>query len=156
MSAKYNEKKHDQLIKVGRKIEKGVIHKLEPAFVDSILGTLDFFGASQGELQQFAFDLKAAKYKIWDFLGMNYDSKYMQSQPVFVGLDKLVDLYIKMENVGGFAWFLRGHDLQIEEPKKCADCIKSYEDWKNESPEDAAKREKEQLDFYGGNVIDVS
>ena len=153
MNHKYNEEKHHQLLAVGRKIEKGVTHKLDPPVVDSILGTLDFFGASQAELQQFNFDLKAAKYKIWDFLGMNYDSEYMQSKPVFVGLDKLVDLYIKMEHVGGFAWFLRGHDLEIEEPEKCDDCIKSFEDYSNKSPAQLAKEQEETLAFYGGNVI---
>ncbi len=154
MSAKYDDKKHGRLLEVGRKIEKGVTHKLEPPFIDSILGTLEFFGASDAEMKQFIFDLKVAKYKIWDFLGMSYDSEYIQSKPVFIGFDKLVDLYTKMKDVGGFAWFLRGHDLDIEEPKKCADCIKSYQDWKKESPEDAAKREKEMKDFYG-EVIDV-
>jgi len=154
MSAKYNEEKHGRLLEVGRKIEKGVTHKLEPPFIDTILGTLEFFGADDKDIGQAVFDLKAAKYKIWDWLGFSYDSKYNQDKPIFVGLDKLVDLYIKMENVGGFAWFLRGHDLQVEEPHKCKDCIKSYEDWKNESPEDAAKREKEMKDFYG-EVIDV-
>ena len=128
----YNEKKHEQLIALGRKLEKGVTHKLDDPFVESILGTLQFFNASSPEMGQFAFDLKVAKYKIWDFLGMNYDSEYLQKQPVFVGLEHLVDLYIKMENLGGFAWFLRGHDLQCEKPKKCEDCIKSYSDWKNE------------------------
>ena len=151
----YNEQKHEQLIEVGRKLEKGVTHKLEPPFVDSILGTLEFFGADQAELQQFSFDLKVAKYKVWDFLGMNYDSEYMQSKPVFQGLDKLVDLYIKTEHVGGFAWFLRGHDLEIEEPHKCDDCIKSYEDWSSKSPEQLAEEQKEMENFYGG-VIDVS
>jgi hypothetical protein len=155
MNNKYNEEKHDQLLEVGRKIEKGITHPLEDPFVDSILGTLQFFGANPAEMQQFTFDLKAAKYKIWDFLGMNYDSKYMQSKPVFVGLDKLVDLYIKMKDVGGFAWFLRGHDLDIEEPKKCADCIKSYKDWKSKSPAQLAAEQKEKEDFFGG-VIDIA
>jgi hypothetical protein len=150
----YNKEKHEQLIAVGRKIEKGIAHKLEPPFVDSILGTLDFFGASSQEMQQFNIDLKLAKFKIWDFLGMNYDSKYIQSKPVFVGFDKLVDLYIKMEHVGGFAWFLRGHDLEIEEPEKCEDCIKSFEDYDSKSPAQLAKEQEEMLAFYGGNVID--
>jgi hypothetical protein len=154
MNHKYNEEKHHQLIAVGRKIEKGSAHKLAPPFVDSILGTLEFFGASSAEMQQFSIDLKLAKFKIWDFLGMNYDSKYMQSKPVFVGLDKLVDLYIKMENVGGFAWFLRGHDLQIEEPKKCEHCIESFNDYSSKSPEQLAAEQEEMLAFYGGNVID--
>ncbi len=154
MEIKYDSEKHEKLLEIGRKLEKKVTHQLEPPMIDSILGTLDFFGAESAEMQQFTFDLKAAKYKIWDFLGMNYDSEYMQSKPVFVGLDKLVDLYIKMEDVGGFAWFLRGHDLEVEKPKKCKDCIKSYLDWHNETPEQEAARIKEMKDFYG-EVIDA-
>jgi hypothetical protein len=155
MNAKYNEQKHQELLAVGRKLEKGIAHKLDEPFVDSLLGTLEFFNASDAEMKQFIFDLKVAKYKIWDFLGMNYDSHYMQEQPVFVGIEKLVDLYIKMEDVGGFAWFLRGHDLQIEEPKKCDHCIESYNDYKSKSPEQLAKEQQEMLDFYGGNIIEV-
>jgi len=148
----YNYKKHQKLIEVGSQIEQGTTHKLEPPFIDSILGTLDFFGASDIERNQFISDLKFAKFKIWDFLGMNYDSEYMQSKPVYSGLDKLVDLYIRMENVGGFAWFLRGHDLEIEEPKKCEDCIKSYSEWHNQTPEERESEWKEKEKIFGGVI----
>ena len=155
MNNKYNEEKHHQLLEVGRKIEKGVTHPLEAPFIDSILGTLDFFGLEGADLKQAAWDLKVAKYKIWDWLGFSYDSKYLQDRPGFDGFVKLVDLYIKMKDVGGFAWFLRGHDLEIEEPKKCADCIKSYKEWHSKSPEQLAKEQKEMEEFYGG-VIDIA
>jgi hypothetical protein len=132
MNAKYNEQKHQELLAVGRKLEKGVAHRLEEPFVDAILATLQFFNADQAEMQQFIFDLKVAKYKVWDFLGMNYDSHYMQEKPVYVGIEKLVDLYIAQNNLGGFGWFLRGHDLQVEDPHRCEDCVQSYLDWKKQ------------------------
>ncbi len=149
MTIEYNSAKHLKLIEIGRTLEKSQTHELEPPFIESILGTLEFFGAGAPELAQFKSDLGFARFKIWDFLGMNYDSEYMQSKPVFVGLDKLVDLYIRMENVGGFAWFLRGHDLQIEEPKKCEDCIKSYEEWHDQTPEDRVAEQREMQEFFG-------
>jgi len=149
----YIKAKHMALLEAGKRLEKKQTHQLEPPFVESILGTLEFFGADGKDMNQFKIDLIAAKYKIWDFLGMNYDSEYMQSKPVFQGLDKLVDLYIRMEDVGGFAWFLRGHDLQIEEPKKCEDCIKSYDDWHNQTPEERMAEQKEMEKVFG-EVID--
>jgi len=145
----YNKAKHLKLIEVGKKLEKKTTHQLEQPFVESILQTLQFFGADQAANHQFVIDLRIAKYKIWDFLGMNYDSEYMQSKPVFQGLDKLVDLYIRMENVGGWAWFLRGHDLEVEEPKKCEDCIKSYDEWHNQTPEERMAEQEEREKIFG-------
>jgi len=151
-SPQYNEAKHEKLLAVGRKIEKKLTHQLEPPFCESIMQTLEFFGADDKDLGQIKLDLYFAKFKIWDAMGMWYSSEYFQSKPIYRGIDKLVDLYIKMENVGGFAWFLRGHDLDVQEPEKCADCIKSYNDWHNETPEQRAKNQKEMEEFYGPTI----
>jgi len=148
----YNEKKHEKLLEVGRKLEKKQTHQLEMPFVESIMGTLEFFGADSADLGQIKMDLCFAKFKLWDAMGMWYSSAYFQSKPIYVGIDKLVDLYIRMNHVGGFGWFLRGHDLDIEEPKHCDDCIKSYEEWHNETPEQRAEKQKEMEEFYGPTI----
>ncbi len=151
-SPQFNQAKHRRLLEVGRKIEKKQTHQLEQPFLESIMQTLEFFGADGKDLGQIKMDLYFAKFKIWDAMGMWYTSEYFQSKPIYVGIDKLVDLYIRMENVGGFAWFLRGHDLDIEEPKKCDDCIKSYNDWHNETPEQRAEYQAETEKIFGPTI----
>ena len=44
----------------------------------------------------------------------------------------MAKLYIAQKNLGGFAWWLRGHDLDVETPARCQDCIESYKNWKEE------------------------
>jgi len=151
-SPQFNKDKHRKLLEVGRKIEKSQTHQLEQPFLESIMQTLEFFGADGKDLGQIKMDLYFAKFKIWDAMGMWYTSEYFQSKPIYVGIDKLVDLYIRMENVGGFAWFLRGHDLDVEEPKKCNDCIKSYDEWHNQTPEERTQDQKEIEKFYGPTI----
>ncbi len=149
----YNEKKHEKMLAIGRKLEKKQTHQLEQPFVETIMQTLEFFGADGRDLGQIKIDLCLAKYKIWDAMGMWYSSEYFQSKPIYRGIDKLVDVYIKQNHVGGFAWFLRGHDLECEEPHRCEDCIKSYDDWHNQTPEERMEDQKEMEKFYGP-VID--
>lgn len=132
----YNKELHSQLIDVGKKLERGSTHRLEEPFIETLLATLEYYGASQNQLRQVHFDLVKARYKIFDALGMWYtgrleDPNNTVSQ-VQDCLEKMVRLYILQSDVGGFAWFLRGHDLDIEEPVRCEDCIKSYHDWRNE------------------------
>jgi len=150
----YNAAKHKKLIVLGKSLEKGVTHKLPESFIHSIIGTLDFFGASAGELQQAIFDLTVAKYKIFDVLGMMYSSEYYQAKPIYAAIEKLVDLYIAQAHVGGFAWFLRGHDLDIEEPHHCDDCIKSYDEFMSLTPEQRAAAKAKLIETYG-NVIEI-
>jgi len=149
---KYSITKHEELLRIGSSLERGTTHKLSEPFIDSILGTLDFFGASTEELQQAIIDLKFAKFKIFDFLGMMYSSKYYQAKPIYTAIEKLVDLYIAQSHVGGFAWFLRGHDLEIEEPHTCKDCIKSYDEYTNQTPEQRLEAEEQLEKIFGGNL----
>lgn len=134
----YDEQLHSTLLEVGRELETRVSHELELPFVESIMATLDYFGANQAQMSLIKFDLLRAQYKIFDFLGMAYTGRLndpsdsIASQQVHNAIEKMVKLYILQKHVGGFAWFLRGHDLDIEEPSRCEDCIKSYDEWRAE------------------------
>lgn len=63
------------VMKAGRKHNKGITHKIDRNGVQAIVGTLDFFGASQTYLQQTMFDLTRAKYKIYDWLAMGLNGR---------------------------------------------------------------------------------
>lgn len=122
-----------RLIEEGKTIEKGVTHALEPPFVDAILGTLEYFGAGGDDYAMAAFDLKVAKYKIYDWLAMCCRGRLGEDSPLnAVIIPKLAKLYLAQKNVGGFAWWLCGHDLECEEPSHCEDCINSYNNRRNE------------------------
>ena len=130
---KYDEGLHAELLEVGTKIEKKMTHQLPKPFVGTILGTLEFFGASSAQLAQAKMDLTFAKFKIWDMLGIWYTGGLVHAKgEVFDCIEKMVKLYILQKHVGGWAWWLRGHDLQIEEPSECQDCKDSYDSWLKE------------------------
>lgn len=126
----YNHQLHEQLVTVGRKIEKGMTHELPDEMVECVLGTLYYYGAKSDLLSLVSFDLLRAKYKIWDWLGMCLTGRTDErtDSSVYKCIEKMAKLYVDMENVGGWAWFLNGHDLDVEEPHKCNDCIESYKD----------------------------
>lgn len=142
LKEKYNEQLHEEMCEVGRKLEKKTTHQLPKPFLNAILGTMEYYGADSKQLAQAKFDLFAAKYKIWDALGMWYTGRLEAKGELLKCLENFCKLYIAQNHVGGFAWFLRGHDLDIESPKRCEDCIQSYKDWlteiveKGENPND--------------------
>lgn len=156
---KYDKDIHSKLLICGKKLEKTTTHSLEKPFVETILSTLDYFGCSQAQLGLVAFDLGTAKYKIWDWLGMAYTGRIEDpndssaTEQAHKTIEKMIKLYLLQNHVGGFAWWLRGHDLDVEEPTRCEDCIKSYDEWHNESDEDRMKKQKEMEEFYGGNIL---
>jgi hypothetical protein len=160
MTPNYDQKLHSRLLEVGNKIEKSQTHSLEPPFINAVLGTLEYFGSSNEQLQLARFDLCVAKYKIYDWLGMAYTGRYqivqdpLASQTFFETIQKLVKLYVLMQNVGGFGWFLRGHDLDVEEPALCEHCIKSYNEWHNQTPEQR-QAEQAKRDKFWGEPIEV-
>lgn len=139
MTIQYNQQLHSKLLEVGRELEKTQTHQLEKPFIESIIATLEYFGATQSQLGLVSFDLNQAKYKIWDWLGMAYSGRIedpsdeLATKKVHECIENMVKIYILQNHVGGFAWWLRGHDLDVEEPSRCEDCIKSYEDWRKES-----------------------
>ena len=83
---------------------------------------------------------------------LEQDENYFESS-VFKGVEKMVKLYIFQNHVGGFAWWLRGHDMEIEEPARCEDCIESYNSWHNQSQEERLKEQQEREKIFGGNIL---
>jgi len=43
--------------------------------------------------------------------------------------------------------------MDIEEPSRCEDCIKSYNDWHNQTPEERLKEQQEREKLFGGNIL---
>ena len=130
-----------ELIKVGKEIERGVILQdgtLDPVndmpypMISVIVETLRYYGLDDTHCKLAYWDLLTAKYRIWDWLGMVYNGRLDATGVTFKGIEKLVKLYILQKDVGGFCWFLRGHDLDVEEPHRCEDCIESYKSWMKE------------------------
>jgi len=154
----YDKKLHSKLLVCGRSIEKSTCHKLEKPFVETILGTLSYYGCTKNQLGLVAFDLSTAKYKIWDWLGMAYTGRIddpndeIASKQAHTTIEKLIKLYIYQKHVGGFAWWLRGHDLDVEEPSRCVDCIKSYDHWHNQTEAERQKDLDDMQKFYGDPI----
>ncbi len=111
------------LIREGRKIETGTANRLDPAYYDTVLATMDYFGASAGEIGLARFDLCVAKYKIYDWIAMALNGRYAGIGRTF---EKFAAIYLAQRDVGGWAQFLAGHDLDFEEPHRCEDCISTY------------------------------
>lgn len=150
---------YDELKKVGQTIEQSERHTLESPFIDSIVATLDYYGVGQAHLQATNTILRQDKMKIYDFLGLalrgnlNTDEDQVSNRNFNEAVRTLTKLYIKQGHVGGFAWWLRGHDLDIEKPSHCDDCIKSYDDWHNQTPQQRRKEQEDRRKMYGGNIF---
>lgn len=159
MTIDYDQELHSKLLIVGRKLEKTTAHKLEDSFIETILNTLEYYGASKAQLSLAGFDLFNAKYKIFDWLGMAYSGRIQDQNDSIATksahncIEKMVKIYIYQSHVGGFAWWLRGHDLDVEDPMRCEDCIKSYEYWHNQTPQQRQQEQEDREKFYGGNIF---
>lgn len=134
-------KLYEELKLVGSEIESGSINKLESPFIDTIVATLDYFNVSKTHKNHAKYVLSKERMKVVDYLGLalsgrldipNDESSNFNLKQIIITMSKL---YILQKNVGGFAWWLRGHDLDIEEPSKCEDCIESYSNWHEEQME---------------------
>ena len=134
----------EELIKVGKEIEPGTpgnpTHSMPVPMINAIVETLRFFGLDDSGCKLAYWDLLQAKYRIWDWLGMCYTGRLevKADSQVFHCIEMMVKLYIEQKDVGGFCWFLRGHDLEVEEPHRCEDCIKSYKEWVEDIKEQGA------------------
>lgn len=51
-------------------MKKGIANTLQDHDIETILATADFFGAEKRDLQQIYFDLKMARFRIFDWLAM--------------------------------------------------------------------------------------
>ena len=96
----------------------GITNKLDQYDVETILATLEFFGASDIFMKQTAFDLYGPpKYRVFDWLAMNVMSRNDdEREGNNEALKVLVHSYLKAEgDPEGFIKDLRCSDYQIDE-----------------------------------------
>ena len=149
---------YQQLQEVGDTVEASERHTLESPFIESIVGTLEYFGVDSIHLRTCNSILRYDKLKIYDFLGVvfrggiNLSDSEVSNKNLHEAVRTLIEIYILQKNVGGFGWWLRGHDLDVEKPHHCDDCIKSYNEWHNQSPEQRRK-EHDDLKKQGWTIL---
>jgi len=143
--ATFDSKRHHELLRIGKEVERGtydnpIVNTMPTPMINAIVDTLRHFGLDDVMAKQAMWDLKVARYRVYDWLGMCYTGRLEveADSPVFKCIEMMVKLYIEQKDVGGFCWFLRGHDLEVEEPHRCEDCIKSYKEWVEDIKEQGA------------------
>ena len=143
-----------KVAEIGQKLERRQTHTLPvfnmgPAhpygYATTILATMDIYGVPQDEINQAAWDLRTAKYKIWDFLSMWMGLYKADSQTGQV-MGLFAECYIEQQHIGAWAQWFAGHDAEMESPKKCQDCIDTYnevmESYKAEYDKEQEKNDK--------------
>lgn len=158
MMAGYDIKLWDELMKVGRKIEKGEpdpVNHLTREDKETILATLQYYGASDKQLRFVGMDLgEPFRYRVFDWLGMCYQGRLdVQEGELFECLEMMVKLYILQKHIGGFVQWLRGHDSAIEKPTRCEDCIETYNHYASQTPEE---RKKEFEETWGKDATIIN
>ena len=135
--SKYDKELWKKLIRVGLKLEgktKNLEHELPAPFVETILATLSIHGADNTIIDRMTHDLRDGKFRIFDWLGMCLTGRLEvdPSHGAYQCIESMVKLYIAQKHVGGWAWWLRCHDMLEQTPSHCQDCIDSYEKWMKE------------------------
>jgi len=131
---------YEELKLVGSEIETETCNQLESPFIDTVIATLDFFNVNERQMKISQILLGQDKIKVYDYLCMGIcgrldlmGNENNTDNGIFrKAIMTFAKLYLLQKDVGGFAWWLRGHDLDIEEPSRCEDCIQSYANWKQE------------------------
>ncbi|MHB1764968.1 MAG: hypothetical protein ACYCS1_05460 [Gammaproteobacteria bacterium] len=64
----------EKMMKIGRAREKTInrepINTLTDADMETIIATLEYFGTGENDLKQAMWDLRTARYRVFDWLGM--------------------------------------------------------------------------------------
>lgn len=98
-------------LKVNDNRSRGVANTLDNDDLDTILATADFFGASATDLQQISFDLRIAKYRVFDWLAMAIQGRVESESARKV----FAHAFIKVDgDVTAFINDLRVSDYQID------------------------------------------
>lgn len=69
----YNSELWEKIMEIGRMAEperEGIANKLSDWDVQTIVGVMDYFGASNVWIHQTLFDLGIVRYRVFDWLGM--------------------------------------------------------------------------------------
>jgi hypothetical protein len=96
----------------GVKEAKGVANKLDDDDLNTICGTIDFFG---GNYQMDIFDLKVARYRVFDWLAMRVQGRHSGSEADKEATKVLAYSFIKSGGVPSkFIQDLRETDYDID------------------------------------------
>ena len=76
----------DKVVQLENKddMNKGVANTLNDYDIKTILAVAEFFGAEKGDLQQVYFDLKMARYRVFDWLAMGVQGRINNKSAVKV------------------------------------------------------------------------
>jgi len=113
----YNEDLWEKVMSFEEKAPKGIINSFDEDDIETIVTTMNFFGASSIWIRQTIFDLMEPKYRCFDWLAMcimgrNNDSRILNN----TALKVLVYSFIKSEgDDNAFIDDLRYSDYQIDE-----------------------------------------
>ena len=115
----YNKEIWNEIIEIGKKKEpssKGIANKFNQDDVNTIVATMDFFGATDVWLQQTYYDLTKPKYRLFDWLAMclmsrNDDDRKQNESALKV----LIHVYLKVKGDPiKFIENLRKNDYQVD------------------------------------------
>lgn len=97
---------------VGAKEAKGVANTLNDDDINTICGTIDFFG---GDYRQDIFDLRVARYRVFDWLAMRVQGRHSGSEADKEATKVLAYSFIKSGGVPSkFIEDLRYTDYDID------------------------------------------
>lgn len=95
----------------GKAEAKGVLNLLSKDNVNTVVGTIDFFG---GDYRQDIFDLWTAKYRVFDWLAMRVQGRNSGSASDIAATKVLVYSFLKVDGVPSkFIQDLRETDYDI-------------------------------------------
>ena len=122
----YNKEIWNEIIEIGKKKEpssKGIANKFNQDDVNTIVATMDFFGATDVWLQQTYYDLTKPKYRLFDWLAMclmsRNDDDRKQNE---MALKVMVHSYLKVKgNIKDFIDDLRRSDYESDHSWKQVD-----------------------------------
>jgi len=73
---KLKEKLWNEVMRIGKKWEKGITHQMTPLQVEILTRTLESARVSPYFAMQFGWDMTVAKYKLYDEIGMLLTGRY--------------------------------------------------------------------------------
>jgi len=116
----------NKMLEEGRKVmpaEKGLANSLTKEDLATVIGTMEFFGATTTWMKQTVFDLTVAQFRIFDWLAMcimsrNNDNRKQNEEALKV----LVHSFIKSEYIEkDFILDLQTTDYDIDKSYKTID-----------------------------------
>lgn len=108
---------------------KGVANTLKDDEIESIVATAEFFGASVRNLRQMVFDLRTARYRVFDWLAMMVMNRHDNDPGTMEAVRVFAYSFLKVGgDVDKFIEDLRNTDYQIDESYKNIEIKESEEE----------------------------